>query len=134
MSRRGGLPGMGGKNMNNMMKQMQKMQEDLMKAQAEAEEKEFTVTVGGGAVEVVINGKRELQSITLDEMVVDPEDIEMLQDLILSAVNEAYRQAEEHMERPWARSPASISRDLMDYYPESVIGSSMRSPASRHRL
>lgn len=83
--------------MNNMMKQMQKMQEDLMKAQSEAEARQFVVTVGGGAVEVVMSGKRELQSITLQESVVDPEDIEMLQDLILSAVNEAYRQAEEAM-------------------------------------
>lgn len=109
MSRRGGFPGMGGKNMNNMMKQMQKMQEDLMKAQAEAEEKEFTVTVGGGAVEVVINGKRQLQSITLDEMVVDSEDIEMLQDLILSAVNEAYRQAEEHMEKTMGKVTGGLN-------------------------
>lgn len=109
MSRRGGFPGMGGKNMGNMMKQMQKMQEDLMKAQAEAEEKEFTVTVGGGAVEVVVNGKRLLQSITLDEMVVDPEDIEMLQDLILSAVNEAYRQAEEHMEKTMGKVTGGLN-------------------------
>lgn len=97
MARKGGFPGMGGGNMNSMMKQMQKMQEELMKAQAEAEEREFVVTVGGGAVEVIMNGKREVQSITLQESVVDPDDIEMLQDLILSAVNEAYRQAEEAM-------------------------------------
>lgn len=96
MAKKGGFPPMGG-NMNNMMKQMQKMQEELMKAQEAAEAKEFTVSVGGGAVNVVMSGKKELLSITLQESVVDPEDIEMLQDLILSAVNEAYRQAEESM-------------------------------------
>lgn len=109
MAKKGGFPGMGGGNMNNMMKQMQKMQEDLMKAQAEAEARQFVVTVGGGAVEVVMSGKRELQSITLQESVVDPEDIEMLQDLILSAVNEAYRQAEEAMNATMGKVTGGIN-------------------------
>lgn len=95
--RRGGFPGMGGGNMNNMMKQVQKMQEEMLKAQAEAEEKEFDVTVGGGAVKVTISGKKEITAIELEESVVDPDDIEMLQDLLISAVNEAFRKADEAM-------------------------------------
>jgi DNA-binding YbaB/EbfC family protein len=82
-------------NMNNMMKQVQKMQANMEKAQKEIEEKEFEASVGGGAVFVKVNGKKELIDIKLKEEVVDPDDIEMLQDLILAAVNEALRIAEE---------------------------------------
>lgn len=95
--RRGGFPGMGGGNMNNMMKQVQKMQEEMLKAQEEAEEKIYDVSVGGGAVKVTITGKKEITAIELEESVVDPEDIEMLQDLLISAVNEAFRKADEAM-------------------------------------
>ncbi len=89
--------GMGGgpSNMQGMIKQAQKMQEDMQKAQAELEAKEYTTTVGGGAVEVVVSGKKELLSLSIKPEVVDPEDIEMLQDLIISAVNEGMRQADE---------------------------------------
>lgn len=89
--------GMGGgpSNMQGMIKQAQKMQEEMQKAQAELEEKEYKVTVGGGAVEAVISGKKELVALTLKPEVVDPEDIEMLQDLIISAVNEGLRQVED---------------------------------------
>ena len=89
--------GMGGgpSNMQGMIKQAQKMQEEMQKAQAELEEKEYKVTVGGGAVEAVVSGKKELVSLTLKPEVVDPEDIEMLQDLILAAVNEGLRKADE---------------------------------------
>lgn len=89
--------GMGGgpSNMQGMIKQAQKMQEDMQKAQEELEAKEYTTTVGGGAVEVVVSGKKELMSLTIKPEVVDPEDVEMLQDLIISAVNEGMRQAEE---------------------------------------
>ncbi|WP_459129279.1 YbaB/EbfC family nucleoid-associated protein [Guggenheimella bovis] len=98
MAKRGGFPGMGNMgNMQSLMKQAQKMQEEMQRAQQEAEAKEFEVSVGGGAVTVKMSGKKELLSITLEESVVDPEDIEMLQDLIISAINEAYRQAEESM-------------------------------------
>ena len=69
-------------NTNNMMKQMQKMQRDMEKMQEDIEAKEFETSVGGGAVTVKVNGKKELLSITLEESVVDPDDIEMLQDLI----------------------------------------------------
>ena len=89
--------GMGGgpSSMQGMIKQAQKMQEDMQKAQEELEAKEYKTTVGGGAVEVVVSGKKELVSLTIKPEVVDPEDIEMLQDLIISAVNEGMRQAEE---------------------------------------
>ncbi len=89
---RGGMPGMG--NMNQMIKQAQKMQEEMLKAQSEIEEKTLEASAGGGAVTVTINGKKELLSIKLSEEAVDPDDIETLEDLILSAVNEAMRQAD----------------------------------------
>jgi len=82
-------------NMNNMMKQVQKMQANMEKTQKEIEEREFEASAGGGAVVVKVNGKKELIDIVLKEEVVDPDDIEMLQDLILAAVNEALRVAEE---------------------------------------
>ncbi len=90
---RGGMPG--GMNMNNLMKQAQKMQEQMMKTQSELEEKVIDVTSGGGAVKVVINGKKEVQEIKINPEVVDADDVEMLEDLVLTAVNEAIRQIEE---------------------------------------
>lgn len=89
------MPGGSGFNMNNMMKQVQKMQDDMQKVQADLETKEYDASAGGGAVYVKVNGKKEVVSITLKPSVVDPEDIEMLQDLILIAVNEAMRSADE---------------------------------------
>lgn len=89
----GGFPG--GMNMNNLMKQAQKMQKQMEEMQAELETKEFEVTSGGGAVKIIITGKKEVKSINIDRDVVDPDDIEMLQDLILTAINEAIRQVEE---------------------------------------
>ncbi|NLV76546.1 MAG: YbaB/EbfC family nucleoid-associated protein [Tissierellia bacterium] len=90
---RGGFPGMG--NMGNMMKQMKKVQKQMEEMQKQLEQTEVEASAGGGAVTVKANGKKEIISITIDEMVVDPEDVEMLQDLILAAVNEALRSAEE---------------------------------------
>lgn len=89
--------GMGGgpQNMNSMIRQAQKMQEMMKEKQAELDEREFKATVGGGAVEVVANGKKEITSITIKPDVVDPDDIEMLQDLIIAAVNETLRNIEE---------------------------------------
>ena len=87
----GGGPG----NMQSMIRQAQKMQEDMARVQAELEEREFSTTSGGGAVEVVMSGKKELKNITLKPEVVDPEDIEMLQDLIVAAVNEVIRKVDE---------------------------------------
>lgn len=90
----GKRPAMGG-NMGNMMKQVQKMQKQMTDMQAELNEKEFEASAGGGAVTVKANGKKEVVSITIDKDVVDPDDVEMLQDLVLAATNEALRGAEE---------------------------------------
>ena len=90
---RGGFPG-GGSQMN-MMKQAQKMQQDFMKMQQELESKEFEFSSGGGAVKAVMVGTRKLQSITIDPEVLDPDDVEMLQDLILTAVNGAIKLADD---------------------------------------
>ena len=84
-----------GNDMNSMIRRAQKMQEDMTRVQAELEQKEYTTTSGGGAVEVVITGKKELKAINIKKDVVEPEDVEMLQDLILAAVNEAIRTVEE---------------------------------------
>ena len=86
-----GMPG----NMNNLMKQAQKMQRQAEENQKALEEKEFTATSGGGAVEVTVSGKKEITKVKLDEEVVDPDDIEMLEDLIMAATNEALRKMEE---------------------------------------
>ncbi|MDR2590084.1 MAG: YbaB/EbfC family nucleoid-associated protein [Oscillospiraceae bacterium] len=92
---RGGNLG-GGMNMN-MLKQAQKMQEDLMKMQVEMESQIYTANSGGGVVTAVVSGKRELMELTIDPDAVDPDDVEMLQDLIVAAVNEALRKAETSM-------------------------------------
>lgn len=93
---KGGFGGMGmGMNMNNLMKQAQKMQKQMEEAQASLGEKEIEITSGGGAVKIVITGKKEIKSIKIDPEVIDPDDVEMLEDLMLSAVNEAVRQADE---------------------------------------
>ena len=80
-----------------MQQQLMKMQEDMTKKQQEIEEKTFTASVGGGAVSATVNGKKELTALAIKPEAVDPEDVEMLQDLVLSAVNEALRQADEAM-------------------------------------
>ena len=94
---KGGFPrGMGGGgNMNQMIKQAKKMQEQMLKMQEEMEENEYEATAGGGAVSVKVSGKRELTSISIKQDVVDPDDVEMLEDLIMAAVNEALRKVEE---------------------------------------
>ena len=96
MAKRGGFPGgaMPG-NMTNLMKQAQKMQRQMEEQAKELETKEFTATAGGGAVEVTISGKREILKVKLSEDVVDPDDIEMLEDLIVAATNEALSKVEE---------------------------------------
>ena len=90
----GGM-GMGGMNMNNLMKQAQKMQRQMTEMQSELESKIYEVSSGGGAVKITINGKKVMQEIFISPDVVDPDDVEMLQDLVLTAVNEAIRQVEE---------------------------------------
>ena len=105
MARRGGFPGGMGMpgNMNNLMKQAQKMQKQMEETTKELEEKEITATAGGGAVEVVVTGKKEIKSVKLDPEVVDPDDIEMLEDLIVAATNEALRQIEEYSQAQMAK-------------------------------
>lgn len=85
----------GGQNMNNMIKQAQKMQEDMARIQEEIEEMEFTATAGGNAVTVTLSGKKIVKAVKIDPEIVDPEDVEMLEDLVAAAVNEGLRQVEE---------------------------------------
>ena len=87
-----GMGGMGG-NMNNMIRQAQKMQQDMLKAQEELENKTYEAAAGGGVVSATVSGKKELVAGDIDPEAVDPEDVEMLQDLIVAAVNEALRKA-----------------------------------------
>ena len=82
-------------NMNNLMKQAQRMQKQMEETTKELEEKEITASAGGGAVEVTVSGKKEVVKIKLSEEVVDPDDIEMLEDLIMAATNEALREMDE---------------------------------------
>lgn len=101
---KGGFRGMpGGMNQATMMKQAQKMQQDLLKMQQEMETKEYEATAGGGVVTAVANGKRELLRITIDPEAVDPDDVEMLQDMVVAAANEALRKAD-------AEQAASMSK------------------------
>ena len=91
---RGGFGGMGGGMNMNMMKQVQKMQQDMAKMQEELANKTYTAAAGGGVVSAEVNGQHEVVSITIDPEAVDPDDVEMLEDLIVAAVNEAMRAAE----------------------------------------
>lgn len=91
---KGGFPGMGG-NMNNLMKQAQKFQKQMEDMQKELENKNFEASVGGGAVVAIANGKRQLVEVKIKPEVVDPDDVEMLQDLVISACNEALKKAED---------------------------------------
>lgn len=93
--------GMG--NMQAMMKKVQKMQAEIVKKQEELKQRTIETTVGGGAVTVVVNGKKELQAVKIDPSAVDPEDVEMLEDLIVTAVNEGVRQIDELSEKEMAK-------------------------------
>ena len=98
MAKRGGFPGgmggFGGMNINSIMKEAKKMQADLEKSQAELAVKEFESTAGGGAVSVKVTGEKVIKEITLKPEVVDPDDVEMLQDLILTCVNDALKKVD----------------------------------------
>ena len=98
MSKRGGFPGgmggFGGMNLNQLMKEAKKMQADMEKSQEELTAKEFDATAGGGAIEVKVSGAKEIKEIKIKKEVVDPEDVEMLQDLILTCINEALRKVD----------------------------------------
>ena len=96
MTKRGGFPGGGMPgNMSNLMKQAQRMQRQMEESAKELESKEFTAAAGGGAVEVTVTGKKEVSKVKLDPEAVDPDDVEMLEDLIMAATNEALRKADE---------------------------------------
>ena len=89
-----GIPGMGGGMNMNMIKQAQKMQQEMLKMQQEMETREYEATAGGGMITAAVNGKYELLRLTIDPEAVDPEDVEMLQDMVIAAVNEAMRKAQ----------------------------------------
>lgn len=95
--------GFGGANMQQLMRQAQKMQQQMTEAQEKLDAMEYEAASGGGMVQVKVSGKRELTSITINPQVVDPEDVEMLQDLIQAAVNEALRKGEEAREAAMSR-------------------------------
>ena len=110
MAKRGGFPGMGMPgNMNNLMKQAQRMQRQMEESQREMEEKEYEATAGGGAVTVKMSGKKEVLSVKLSEEVVDPDDVEMLEDLIVAATNEALRKCEEESQASMSKITGSLS-------------------------
>ena len=99
MSKRGGFPGMGGgfggMNINQLMKEAKKMQADMEKSQGELQAKEFEAITGGGAITVKVLGTKQIKEIKINKDVVDPDDVEMLEDLIITCVNEALRQVDE---------------------------------------
>ena len=96
MAKRGGFPGGGMPgNMNNLMKQAQRMQRQMEEAQKELETKEVTATAGGGVIEVTVSGKKKVTKVKIDPEAVDPEDVETLEDLVMAAVNEAFKKIDE---------------------------------------
>ncbi len=103
MAKRGGFPGGMPGNMNNLMKQAQRMQRQMEESTKELETKEFVAAAGGGAVEVTVTGAKEVTKVKLSPEVVDPEDIEMLEDLIVAATNEALRKMEEESQAQMAK-------------------------------
>lgn len=99
MSRRGGFPGGMPGNMNNLMKQAQRMQRQMEESQKELAEKEFSATAGGGAVEITVSGGKEVTKVHIDPEAVDPDDVEMLEDLIMAATNEAMKKVDEETQK-----------------------------------
>lgn len=99
----------GAQNQGNMMKKIQQMQEDMENIQKEVEASEFTSSVGGGAVEVTVNGSHEVLSIKMQPDVVNPDDIDMLEDLIISAVNESIKKANDAMEQGMEKAKGGLS-------------------------
>ena len=101
--------GGGAQNMNSMIRQAQKMQDQITELQEDIEARDFSAVVGGGAVEVVVTGKKTIKSLTIKPEVVDPEDIEMLQDLIISAVNEAVNNVEATTETEMSKITGGVA-------------------------
>ena len=112
MARRGGFQGGMPGNMNNLMKQAQKMQRQMEEQQKEMEEKEFEATAGGGAVEVTISGKKEVTKVKISEDAVDPDDVEMLEDLIMAAMNEAIRMQDEDQKNSMGKITGGLGGGL----------------------
>ena len=109
MAKRGGFPGGGMPgNMANLMKQAQKMQKQMETATKELEEKEMTATAGGGVVDVIVSGRREVTKIKIDPEAVDPDDVEMLEDLIMAAINEAMRQIDEYSQNTMGKITGNL--------------------------
>lgn len=108
MARKGGFQGGMPGNMNNLMKQAQRMQRQMAEQQKALEEKKFTATAGGGAVEVTVTGNRQVTKVVLQPEAVDPDDIEMLQDLIVAAVNEALRKVDEEVTASMSKMTGGI--------------------------
>ena len=109
MAKRGGFPGGMPGNMNNLMKQAQKMQRQMEEATKELEEKEMTASAGGGVVEVTVSGKKEITKVKIDPEAVDPEDVEMLEDLIMAATNEALRMVEEYSQQSMSKITGGLN-------------------------
>ena len=112
MAKRGGFPGGMPGNMNNLMKQAQKMQRQMEEKQKELEEKQYSASAGGGAVTVTVSGKKEVLSVKLSEEVVDPDDIEMLEDLIMAATNEAMRKIDEASQQSMSQITGALGGGL----------------------
>ena len=104
----GGFSG-GGKSQANMMKQAQKMQQEMLKMQQELEEKEYSAGAGGGAVKAVVSGKKELVRVEIDPEAVDPEEVDMLQDMIVAAVNEALRAADKEQAESYSKLTGGLN-------------------------
>ena len=107
-----GMPGMGGGMNMNMLKQAQKMQQDMLKMQQELQEKEYKAAAGGGVVTATVNGKHELKDLVIDPDAVDPDDVEMLQDMIVAAVNEAMRAADSDAANTMSKLTGGIGMGL----------------------
>ena len=108
MAKRGGFPGGMPGNMNNLMKQAQKMQKQMAETTKALEEKSYEASAGGGVVSVTVSGKKEVTAIKIAEEVVDPDDIEMLEDLIMAATNEAFRKLDEESQSSMAKITGGI--------------------------
>ena len=115
MAKHQGFPGMMGGNMQQLMRQAQKAQENVQKAQEEIGEKVFEVSVGGGAVKIALNGKKEFQSITISPDCVDTDDVETLQDLILAAVNESVKTVDDAMSEALNKATGGMDLGMLGF-------------------
>lgn len=115
MAKHQGFPGMMGGNMQQLMRQAQKAQESVQKVQEEIGAKDFEISVGGGAVKLVLNGKKEFKSIEISPDCVDPDDIETLQDLVLAAVNEGVKKVDDEMSAAMSAATGGLDLGLLGF-------------------